>query len=87
MVLLNLHALRLADRLRLDAFERFETRATAAAWAIVGASGLVSAVAALSLPDQHVSLASWLYMSLAVIMPIYGILSSRRGRRLYGDSD
>ncbi len=87
VVLLNLHALRLADRLRLDAFERFETRTTAGAWAIVGASGVVSAIAAVTLPDERVTLASWLYMSLAVIMPVYGILTTRRGRRLYGDGD
>lgn len=87
VVLLNLHALRLAARLRLDAFERFETRITAGAWAIVGASGLTSALAAVFLPDERVPLASWLYMSLAVIMPIYGVITDRWGQRLYGDSD
>lgn len=87
LVLLNLHALRLADRLGLDDFERFETRATIGAWAIVGGSGLVSALAALSLPDERVTLASWLYMSLAVIMPVYGILADRRGRRIHGGSN
>ena len=81
LVLLNLHALRVAERLSLDRYERFVTRATAIAWSIVGAAGLASAALALVLPDDRIWLASWFYFSLAIVMPMYGVFADRRARR------
>ncbi len=81
IVALNLHALRIAAQLRLDDFERFVTRATAGAWAIVGAMGIVSVTLAALLPGRYIWLASWSYSALAVIMPAYGIWTGRMARR------
>jgi uncharacterized membrane protein len=81
LVLLHLHALRVADRLSLNAYERFVGRATAISWSIVGAAGLASVVLALALPDRKIWLASWFYFSLAFVMPLYGFLTDRRAER------
>lgn len=78
LVVLNWHALRQADRIRLTAEERFLTCGEIAAWSIVGAMGVVSIVLALALPIPLVGLAGWSYALLAVVMPIFGLVMSRR---------
>lgn len=81
LVALNLRALRIADSIQLDEYERFVTRATAVSWSIVGGAGLASAALALALPDRQIWLASWFYFSLAFVMPAFGFLADRRSRR------
>lgn len=84
LVLLNVHAWRRRDDLRLDAIERHDTRAEIGAWSLLALVGAFSVVIALAFPDP-IGLPGWVYMSLAVIMPVYGSLMSRRrpspGRR------
>jgi uncharacterized membrane protein len=78
IVLLNWHALRHADRLALTPEERLLTQHEVLAWSIVGSSGAASLVLAATLPDRLVGLAGWIYMGLAVVMPTFGFVTSRR---------
>ena len=78
LVLLNWHALRCADALALTPEERLLTRQEVLAWSIVGASGLVSLILAMTLPDRLVGLSGWIYMGLAVVMPTFGSISTRQ---------
>ncbi len=78
IVLLNWHALQRADSLALTPEERLLVRQEAYAWSIVGGSGLVSLVLAITLPDRLVGLAGWSYMGLAVVMPTFGFLTGRQ---------
>ncbi|MEM7001771.1 MAG: TMEM175 family protein [Pseudomonadota bacterium] len=77
LVLLNWHALRRANFLRLTAQELLLTRYEVLAWLIVGGVGLLSLVLALILPDQLVGLGGWVYMGLALVMPVFGVVTSR----------
>lgn len=86
LVLLNWHALRRADSLGLTPAERFLTRIEIEMWMIVGAAGIVSAVLAVTLPDGVVGAAGWIYSSLAVVMPLHGVMTSRRFRARFGDA-
>ena len=78
LVSLNWHALRHAAALALTPEEQLLTRYEVIAWSIVGGSGLVSLILALTLPDRLVGLAGWCYMGLAVVMPTFGFLSTRQ---------
>lgn len=86
IVLLNWHALQLADRLALTPEERLLTRYEILAWSIVGCTGLVSLTLALTLPDSIVGLAGWTYSGLAVVMPTYGFIASRRFAARFPDA-
>lgn len=77
LVALNWHALRRADDLSLTPEEQLLTRYEVLAWAIVGGSGLISLILAVTLPDRLVGLAGWMYMGLAVVMPTFGFVTSR----------
>jgi uncharacterized membrane protein len=78
LVSLNWHALRCADALALTPEERLLTKYEVLAWSIVGGSGLVSLLLALTLPDRFVGLSGWIYMGLAVVMPTFGFISTRQ---------
>ena len=78
VISLNWHALRRANELALTPEERLLTRYEILAWSIVGSSGLVSLILAVTLPDRLVGLAGWSYMGLALIMPTFGFVTSRR---------
>ena len=78
LVSLNWHALRCADALALTPEERLLTRQEVLAWSIVGGSGLVSLILAMTLPDRLVGLSGWIYMGLAVVMPTFGFFSARQ---------
>lgn len=85
LVLLNLHAWRQREKLRLDAIERFDTRTEIGAWTIVGGSGVVSIAVALVVPASWVGLPGWCYSLLAVVMPIYAARAKKRRRALERD--
>lgn len=78
LVSLNWHALRHANSLALTAEERLLTRYEILAWSIVGSSGLVSLILAVTLPDRLVGLAGWSYMALVVVMPTFGFFTTRQ---------
>lgn len=75
---LNLHALRLGDRLRLDPVERISTRSEVGAWLILAAVGMLSVLLALLTPVTRFILPGWAYALLWPIMHVYGVLSGRR---------
>lgn len=86
LVSLNLHALRRANSLALTPEEQLLTRYEILAWSIVGSSGLVSLILAVMLPDRLVGLAGWIYMGLAVVMPAFGIFTSRQFAARFPDA-
>ncbi|MEL7186990.1 MAG: TMEM175 family protein [Pseudomonadota bacterium] len=87
IVLLNWHAFKRADSLALTAEERHLTKQEMLAWAIVGGFGLLSTVLALTLPDRLIGFAGWIYMGLAVVMPTFGVISSRQFRERFPEND
>jgi uncharacterized membrane protein len=86
IVSLNVHAYRKRERLRLDALERFLTRGAIGAWTILAVVGTLSVALALATEppagDRNVVWPGWVYMLLAVVMPVYGTLVGRRSRRI-----
>jgi len=78
IVLLNLHAWRLREQLRLNSVERHETQAEIRAWLIVGSAGLLSILIALVTPNTRWGPAGWAYSLLAIVMPLYGRWANRR---------
>lgn len=86
VVTLNWHALRRADSLALTAEERLLTLYEVLAWSIVGGFGLVSLILAMTLPDRLVGLAGWSYMGLAVIMPAFGLVTTRQFAARFPDA-
>ena len=78
IVSLNGHALRRAESLELTPEEKLLTRHEIFAWSIVGGTGLVSLIFALTLPDRLVGLAGWSYMGLAIVMPVFGRVAARQ---------
>lgn len=86
LVSLNWHALRLGDVLVLTAEEKLLTRYEILAWSIVGGSGLVSLILALTLPDRLLGLAGWCYMGLAVVMPAFGFVTMRQFSARFPDA-
>ena len=87
IVLLNWHALRHTTLLKLTPEERQLTRNEIAAWSIVGSAGLLSMALAVILPDEIVGLAGWSYTSLAIVMPVFGLITSRRFTAQFKSSD
>ncbi len=83
IVLLNLHAWRIRDRLRLSVLECYDTRAEIGAWLIVGSAGVLSIILALATPPSWVGIPGWAYTPLAIVMPIYGTVTGRRRRRMH----
>lgn len=86
LTLLHLHALRCAKSLNLNTIERFSTIAGAGAWAILCGAGFTSALLSIllatTLPASILMAPIYIYPLLGIIMPIYGVLMSRRGARL-----
>jgi uncharacterized membrane protein len=80
LVLMNYHALRKADSLRLSPLEIFATRSVMQAWSLVGFFGAVSMAIAVSVPDGWLGLAGYAYAGLAIVMPLYRRLRGRQRR-------
>lgn len=83
--LLNRHALRQADALRLDAGECLLTRAECMMFAIMGGVALLSMALAMLLPMDrgwHGALPGLLYALLSVVLPAYGVWVGRAHARL-----
>jgi len=58
--------------------EELLTRQELVSWSIVGSFGLLSVVLAATLPERLIGLAGWIYMGLAVVMPIFGRVAARQ---------
>jgi uncharacterized membrane protein len=82
LVLLNYRALRLAESLRLNELEIFETRAQMIAWSLVGLFGVISMILTLTVSDDSFALAGRVYFGLAIVMPLYGRLRARQRSRI-----
>jgi uncharacterized membrane protein len=78
IMLLNLHAWKKRDELELDDLERFETRATIGAWAILTAAGALSTAVAILVPPHWPGVPGWIYALLGPVMPMYGAIMNRR---------
>ncbi len=78
ILLLHVHAYRKADELQLSAIERFLTRCEMGGWLIGMSIGLISCVLTLTLPAQWSPLAGMAYMLLPIVMPVFGIVTTRR---------
>ena len=80
IVLLNRHALRVADELRLSEEERWDTVTQMQRWLISTAVPIVSIVLALTMPGAWTVLAGLIYGSFGLLMPWH----HRRRDRLWG---
>lgn len=83
MALLYAHTLQV-PRLRLDAGERLRTRHKVESWAVMLATGLLSALWAGVMPDPLGVFAGFVYATLALTMPIQATRQERQARRLEG---
>ena len=70
MVLLDLRAWQLREPLRLNAREQALTFHDVAGWSIPVGVGLVSLVLALCLPREQIEWSSWIYFSMAILVPL-----------------
>ena len=89
LLLLNAHALRLAEALQLDAVERFLTRVDCGVHAIMGGMALLSIALVLALPmDQgwQWAVPGLAYGLLGVVMPLYGAWAGRAHARLVAEA-
>lgn len=86
ILLLNLHAWRLRDELRLSELERFDTRVEMRVWMIVGSSGVLSILLALFTRPSLLGIPGWAYWMLAIVMPLHGTYVRRRRAELVADT-
>lgn len=83
--LLNLHALRLRDKLSLDTLEVHETRTEILAFLVLASTAVVSLLLSVLLDGPWLSLAGIVYASLGISMPLLSFESERRGRLLLAE--
>jgi uncharacterized membrane protein len=69
------------DLLRLNEFERYHARTEARTWLILVATGVVSTLTALLLPDEYGPIAGFVYWSLILSMPLQAHLTDRGSKR------
>jgi len=81
VLLLNLHAWRRRDALQLDVRERHDTVTELQSWAILASTGVASTLLTL-LPYSPFMPMGWVYMLLAIAMPIHSLRRDRSRARL-----
>jgi uncharacterized membrane protein len=80
ILLLHWRAWQLREPLRLNDRERTLTRADMEGWGIPMSIGIVALVLALTLPVQYIFWSGWIYLSMAILVPVHKrILRRRRG--------
>jgi uncharacterized membrane protein len=84
LVALNARVRRLHIHPPLSAQDRAVAGVEVQAWAILAALGVLSATLALVLPPARFGLAVWIWMSLAVIMPLMSRRWNRRVQQAVG---
>ena len=82
LAVLNLHARRRADELRLDRTERLLTRLAIEQWSVAAGPGVVSVLVAALAPARIGVWAGFAYCAMAIVMPLWGWTAHRRFRRL-----
>ncbi|EDY82038.1 hypothetical protein VDG1235_1658 [Verrucomicrobiia bacterium DG1235] len=75
-------ALKSAEELGLNSFERIRTEEGVAMWLIQSGVGLVSALWALLLPASWGVMAGFLYFVIPIAMPIVGVRYGRKAKRI-----
>jgi uncharacterized membrane protein len=78
ILLLYLRAWQLREPLRLNARERFLTRADLAGWSTPAIVGMIALVLALTLPATQISWSGWIYFSMAILVPAQKWFLGRR---------
>jgi len=87
ILLLNLRAWARRDELRLNTVERFVTRSEIGVWVILSGVGLISVLLGLFAPRYVLTMPGWVYMTLPIIMPWWGISRGRALERLLREHD
>lgn len=87
LVGLYLVALRRADTLCLNRREMARTRGDAIGWSLVLFTGVVSTLAAILLPGELKPLSGFVYWSLVVTLPLFGLWFNRQQRGSQPDTD
>lgn len=80
LALLNHHALRRADALRLDDRERFATRIAIEQWVVGAVPGVISVLVAGAAPASIGVWAGFAYAVMPILMPLWAMTARRRAR-------
>jgi hypothetical protein len=83
--LLNLRAWQLREPLQLNARERLLTLGELKGWSIPTGVGIVSLVLALVLPREQLAWSGWIYLSMAILVPVYSMYRKRSMARALGE--
>jgi hypothetical protein len=81
ILLLNLHAWRLRDPLRLNGRERLMTRGEIGGWSIPVGVALLALGLALTLPIERVQWSGWCYFLMSILIPLYRAYMRRKLRK------
>jgi uncharacterized membrane protein len=82
ILLLYLRAWKLREPLRLNARERFQTRANVMGWSVPTTVGVIALVLALTLPEDHIAWSGWIYFSMAIVVPAHKWFLARRAKSI-----
>jgi len=82
VLLLNLHAWRLREPLRLNARETLMTQSELTGWSIPIAVGLISLTLAKTLPIQHIDWCGWVYFVMPIVFPLHDWCQRKRLREV-----
>jgi hypothetical protein len=63
--------------LRLDAEERATTRRELEGWSIPVSVGILALVLALTLPIEQIGWSGWVYLSMAILVPLHRLWRKR----------
>jgi len=82
ILLLYWHAWRRRDALALNDIERHTTRSEMTSWTLMASVGGIAILMGLFAPRNAITVPGWAYSLLAVLMPLHGMMSERKRRRL-----
>jgi len=86
ILLLNLRAWQLREPLRLNARERLLTRGELMGWSVPVGVGIVSLILALVLPREKLAWSGWIYLSMAILVPLYSMYRKRSMAKALGEN-
>ncbi|HEY2138478.1 MAG TPA: TMEM175 family protein [Chthoniobacterales bacterium] len=78
ILLLYVRAWQLREPLRLDAEEQAMTRREMEGWSIPVSVGILALVLALTLPIEQIAWSGWVYLSMAILVPLHKMGWKRR---------
>ncbi len=81
------HAWRRRDALGLNDIERHTTRSEMTSWTLMATVGGIAILMGLFAPRNAITVPGWAYSLLAVLMPLHGVFSDRKRRRLLERED